>query len=91
MTVPTDELKVVEAESDLRIVDVLRRDVRLVMDDHSGRVDPFGETALTQSLSVRDVSCACLLPGLGFIKRFCVWFHCCVNPTEDAVSSHHAE
>ena len=79
VTVPADQLEIVEGQSDGRVGDVLRRDVNLVMDDVARLVDPARQTDFTQSPAVGGVVSAAGLPRCALVESFGVFFHGILN------------
>src|SRR5690606_40327616 len=63
MTFLTEQLQVVKTQGNLRVVDVIRRQINLVVHDLTA-----GAAPLTQTVTGRDVSLPRLLPRLGFVK-----------------------
>lgn len=68
MTIPADELEVVEVQGDIWIVDVLRSKMDLVVYDNTGVIDAVLKTHLAKSLFVFDISVAAILPRLALIE-----------------------
>ncbi len=64
MAVTTYELEVVPAERDIRVVNVLRAQVNLVMDDLTRSEASFGQASLTQSALALCVGVTSALPCL---------------------------
>src|SRR5690606_11377529 len=59
----TKQLQVIKTQGNLRVVDVIRRQINLVVHDLTA-----GAAPLTQTVTGRDVSLPRLLPRLGFVK-----------------------
>lgn len=81
MTLTADTLKVVPVKCDGRIIDVVRCQLYLVMNDLTRLNDSFAQADLTQISSVFPISSPCLLPGFGRIEFNRKRFHCYPPPT----------
>src|SRR5690606_25521047 len=65
VTLLTKQLQIVKTQGNLRVVDVIRRQINLVVHDLTA-----GAAPLTQTVTGRDVSLPRLLPRLRFVKPF---------------------
>src|SRR5690606_35537224 len=66
----TEQLQVIKTQGNLRVVDVIRRQINLVVHDLTA-----GAAPLTQTVTGRDVSLPRLLPRLRFVKLARPRFH----------------
>src|SRR5690606_572014 len=66
----TEQLQVIKAQGNLRVVDVIRRQINLVVDDLAA-----GAASLTQTVPVGDVCRPGSLPDFRFIEPPRPWFH----------------
>ena len=71
MTLSAQELEVIEAQCDLRIRNVERRQLLDVMHDHARLVDSTAKTVLTQMVFALSVFVPAILPCLRAIKAPC--------------------
>src|SRR5690606_31702886 len=70
VTLLAKQLQVVKTQGNLRIIDVIRRQINLMVHDLTA-----GTAPLTQTVPGRDVSLPRLLPRLRFVKLACPRFH----------------
>ena len=68
VTVTAHGFKVAPAQRDLRVVDVLRVDVNLVMDDDCRMIQPLFQAPFAQSSDTLQVREPRRLPALGLVK-----------------------
>src|SRR5690606_37148709 len=70
VTLLTKQLQIVKTQGNLRVVDVIRRQINLMVHDLTA-----GAAPLTQTVTGRNVSLPRLLPRFGFVKLARPRFH----------------
>lgn len=70
MAVLTQQLQIIKAERDVRIMNVSCSQMHFVMHDFAGLT-----AALTNTVLIFEIRKAAILPALRFIKLDCKWFH----------------
>ena len=79
MTLPAHGFEVVKVKSDTRIVYIVRSYLFYMMDDDCRSLYSSGQAVLTFISYRLKISLSAILPCLGLIKPFGVWFDYTVN------------
>ena len=86
MTFSADELEIIPSERDIRVVDILGRERRLMMDYLSGIVYSFFETKLAESADAFRICASGLLPSGRIVKSSREFLHNDAPPTDPRLS-----
>ena len=70
----TNQFQIVQGKRYPGIMDIARRYIFLVVDNHAGNETPGDSAPLAQSVCTLDCCLPCFLPGIRLIETLCIFF-----------------